>query len=92
MDLGEQDQGQHLADAGDGTQAVEGLRVVHLGGPGQVQFQVGDLGVVGTEGLFLSALTHWEELCQLLLVAELATTVQGVLGRRVRRFRTKNAA
>src|SRR6516162_1991512 len=35
VDLVEQDQGQHLADAGHGTQAVKGLRIIHLGGPGQ---------------------------------------------------------
>ena len=39
----EQDQGEHLADAGDGLQAVEGLHIVHFGGPAQVQFEGGDV-------------------------------------------------
>ena len=49
MNLVQQDQGQHLADAGHGTQAVKGLRIVHLGGPRKVQLQVGDLGIVGVD-------------------------------------------
>lgn len=44
-----------------------------------------------SEGLFLSAVTHWEELCQVLLIADLATATAGVLRKDVKKFRTKNA-
>jgi hypothetical protein len=40
--LVQQDQRQHLADAGDAAQAVEGLDVIDLGGADQVQLQVAD--------------------------------------------------
>src|SRR5262249_16790603 len=49
VDLVEQDQGQDLADAGHGAQAVEGLRVIDLGGAGPGQLQCAGLGVVGVE-------------------------------------------
>src|SRR5262249_52855644 len=49
MNLVQQDQGQNLADAGYGTQAVKGLWVVHFGGPRKVQLQVGDLRIVGVD-------------------------------------------
>ena len=45
-----------------------------------------------SEGLFLSAVTHWEELCQVLLITDLATKVDGVLRKDVKAFRTKNAS
>ncbi|HEY2346383.1 MAG TPA: hypothetical protein VGH80_10930 [Xanthomonadaceae bacterium] len=43
------------------------------------------------EGLFLSAVTHWEELCQALLVLDLATSTLGKLRKDVRLFRTANS-
>src|SRR5262249_54927613 len=49
VDLIKQDEGQDLADAGHRAQALEGLRVVHPGGPAQVQLQGADLLVVGVE-------------------------------------------
>src|SRR5262249_32261939 len=49
VDLVQQDQGQHLADAGDRLQAGVGLGVVYLGGPAQVQLQPADLRVVGVD-------------------------------------------
>src|SRR5262249_28009068 len=42
VDLIEENQRQHRADAGDRAQAGVGLRIVHLGGPGQVQFDGAD--------------------------------------------------
>ncbi|WP_157236169.1 hypothetical protein [Chitiniphilus shinanonensis] len=43
------------------------------------------------EGLFLSAVTHWEELCQVLLITDLATQTGSLLKKDVKSFRTKNA-
>ena len=43
------------------------------------------------EGLFLSAVTHWEEFCQALLILDIATTPQSALLRDIKKFRTKNA-
>ncbi|KAB2969672.1 MAG: hypothetical protein F9K18_00840 [Thermoanaerobaculia bacterium] len=43
------------------------------------------------EGLFLSAVTHWEEFCQALLVLDIATQAGGKLRKEVRAFRTTNA-
>src|SRR5262249_36997071 len=45
VDLVKQDEGEDRADAGDGPQPMVGLHVVHLGGPRQVQLQLGDLPV-----------------------------------------------
>lgn len=45
-----------------------------------------------SEGLFLSAVTHWEELCQVLLITDLATKTDSVLRKDVKSFRTKNAS
>src|SRR5262249_10971045 len=49
VDLIKQYQRQHLADARGRPQAVEGLRVVHLRGPAQVQLRRADLLVVGVD-------------------------------------------
>jgi hypothetical protein len=43
------------------------------------------------EGLFLSAVTHWEEFCQVLLITDLATQTGSMLKKDVKTFRTKNA-
>lgn len=42
VDLVEQHQGQHLADAGHGLEPVVGLHVIDLGGARQVALQVGE--------------------------------------------------
>ena len=44
-----------------------------------------------SEGLFLSAWTHWEGLSRSLMLIDLATLTGGTLRHEVRRFRTKNA-
>jgi hypothetical protein len=44
-----------------------------------------------SEGLFLSAVTHWEEFCQVLLLTDLATNVHGALRRDAKKFRTTGA-
>jgi hypothetical protein len=44
-----------------------------------------------SEGLFLSAVTHWEELCQILLITDLAFTKDSLVTQKVKKFRTKNA-
>ncbi|MGC5700053.1 hypothetical protein J4P02_07580 [Pseudomonas sp. NFXW11] len=44
------------------------------------------------EGLFLSAATHWEELCQGLLLVDLATDNDSLLFKHVKGFRTKNGS
>ena len=44
-----------------------------------------------SEGLFLSAVTHWEEFCQALLQVDLGTLSRSALLKDVRKFRTKNA-
>lgn len=44
-----------------------------------------------SEGLFLSAVTHWEEFCQILLITDLASQTGSVLRKDVKKFRTKNA-
>lgn len=44
-----------------------------------------------SEGLFLSAVTHWEELCQMLLITDLATKSGSLLNKDIKTFRTKNA-
>jgi hypothetical protein len=49
VDLVQQDQRQHRPDAGDGARPGVGLRVVHLGGPGQVQLGGADLPVAGVD-------------------------------------------
>src|SRR5437867_1442640 len=46
VDLVEQHQSEDLADAGDRTQPMERVDVVHLGGAGQVQFDVAQERVV----------------------------------------------
>lgn len=43
------------------------------------------------EGLFLSAVTHWEEFCQALLVLDIAVSAKSALRKEVRKFRTANA-
>lgn len=45
-----------------------------------------------TEGLFLSAWTHWEEFLRYLLVEDLCASANGVLRSEVKEFRTKGAA
>jgi len=45
-----------------------------------------------SEGLFLSAVTHWEEFCQILLITDLAFTKNSLVTKRVKKFRTKNAS
>ena len=44
-----------------------------------------------SEGLFLSAWSHWEEFCRDLMIEDLAFKPDGVLRSEVRNFRTKNA-
>ena len=44
------------------------------------------------EGLFLSAVTHWEEFCQILLITDLATQSGSMLKKEVMSFRTKNGS
>jgi hypothetical protein len=44
-----------------------------------------------SEGLFLSAWSHWEELCRDLMIVDLATTTGSALRRDVRHFRTRGA-
>jgi hypothetical protein len=45
-----------------------------------------------SEGLFLSAVTHWEEFCQSILIVDVAKTKGSLLTREVKLFRTKNAS
>jgi hypothetical protein len=45
-----------------------------------------------SEGLFLSAVTHWEEFCQALFMVDLATLGGSTLLKDVKKFRTKNAS
>src|SRR5262245_56554492 len=49
VDLVEEDEGQDLADAGHGAQAVEGLGIIDLGRAGQIQFETADLLIVGID-------------------------------------------
>lgn len=44
-----------------------------------------------SEGLFLSAVTHWEEFCQVLLLTDLATNAHGALRHDAKTFRTAGA-
>ncbi|MBZ6074022.1 hypothetical protein [Aeromonas schubertii] len=44
-----------------------------------------------SEGLFLSALTHWEALCRDLIVTDLASVTASILNSEVKKYRTKNA-
>jgi hypothetical protein len=44
-----------------------------------------------SEGLFLSAVTHWEELCQKLLICDLASDSGSLLRKDIKKFRTKSA-
>lgn len=44
-----------------------------------------------SEGLFLSAWTHWEGLCRNLMLIDLATLTGSALKHEVKTFRTKNA-
>lgn len=44
-----------------------------------------------SEGLFLSAWTHWEGFCRSLMLIDLATDPAGLLNHDVKKYRTKNA-
>ena len=44
-----------------------------------------------SEGLFLSAWSHWEEFCRDLMIEDLSTLTTGCLKKEVTKFRTKNA-
>ncbi len=45
-----------------------------------------------SEGLFLSAWTHWEEFLRYLLVEDVCSSTSGILRSQVKQFRTKGAA
>ncbi len=45
-----------------------------------------------SEGLFLSAWSHWEEFCRDLMIEDLATKSDGALCSEIKKFRTKKAA
>jgi hypothetical protein len=44
-----------------------------------------------SEGLFLSAWSHWEEFCRDLMIEDLAARQDGVLRSEIKKFRTKKA-
>lgn len=45
-----------------------------------------------SEGLFLSAWSHWEEYCRALVIEDLSTSASGCLRKEVKLFRTRNAS
>ena len=45
-----------------------------------------------TEGLFLSAWTHWEQFIRSVMLVELATSTNSILKKRVRSFASKRAS
>jgi transposase-like protein/IS1 family transposase len=64
-------------------------RLVPITGPGQ-PLHPPDLHKL-SEGLFLSAWTHWEEFCRDVMISDVSTVATSVLRREVRRFRTRRA-
>ena len=49
VDFIEEDQGQDLADAGNGEESVIGVAIVDLGVAVEIEFEFADLGIVGVD-------------------------------------------